>query len=166
MKFSKENLRDLIVEEIGAFLNEATPKYSREEEEWLRANAKKGLKKLHQRISSAEDKYKGITSIIASQVQPALQEAIYNAIVSDEGFLRDLQSGAPGVERLYAGEFTQDLVDELQSWVPDIVQAVIEDIYDLGTGETGEQPVDDVDKTAPALKPLPSGGTQQLDPRE
>ena len=164
MKFSKESLRDLIVEEIGSFLNEATPKYSREEEEWLRANAKKGLKKLHQRISSAEDKYKGITRSIASKIQPALQEAIYNAIVSDEGFLRDLQSGAPGVERLYAGEFAQDLVDELQNWVPDIVQGVIGDISDLGAGETGEQPVDD-EATASALVPLPAGGTQLLKPR-
>jgi len=164
MKFSKESLRDLIVEEIGSFLNEATPKLSREEEEALRANAKKGLKKLHQRISSAEDKYKGITRSIASKIQPALQEAIYNAIVSDEGFLRDLQSGAPGVERLYAGEFAQDLVDELQNWVPDIVQAVIGDISDLGAGETGEQPVDD-EATASALVPLPAGVTQLLKPR-
>lgn len=165
MKFTKESLRDLIVEEMGAFLNEATPKLSREEEEALRASAKKGLKGLHQRISSAEDKYKGIISIVASQVQPALREAIYNAIVGDEGFLRDLQSGARGVEELYAGEFTQDLVDELQGWVPDIVQAVIGDIYDLGTGETGEQDAEDPEETAPALAPLDPGGTQLLEPR-
>ena len=48
MKFTRESLRNLIVEEIGGLLNEATPKLSGEDEEWLRANAKKGVANIEQ----------------------------------------------------------------------------------------------------------------------
>lgn len=161
MKFTKESLRGLIIEEIEAAYNEAL---SRDEEERLRAGAGKGLEKIMKHISAGEEKYKTIARRLAQKLQPALSEAIYNAIVSDEGFLQDLQAGAPGVESLYAREMTQDLLNALDEISPDIIQGVVGDIYDLGAGETGEQPAEP-SKTAPALVPLPSGETELLDPR-
>ena len=169
MKFTRESLRNLIVEEIGGLLSEATPKMSREDEEWLRANAKKGVANIEQHVADLEAelkaKYKRIATNMATSLQPHLRKAIYGAIVSDVGFLEDLRSSPSRVEKLYAmyaEEFAQGLVDALQRGVPDIIEGVVEDLYALLSDEEAEE---DPEETAPALEPLDPGHTQLLEPR-
>ena len=203
MKFSKESLRDLIVEEIGAFLNEATPKLSREEEEALRASAKKGLQKLTKGISAGEERYKLIAKELASRFDlrkllGQSPELIYNAIVSNKDFKKDLEDSRERIKKsyvenpdqrypeesliayhrnriieMYVKVYVVDVIEALQQTLlelgDEIIEEILDDFRELGTGVAGEEVAalgDEVAQTAAALKPMASGETQWLSPRE